>query len=92
MRTTHPLKLYLHGKSADPQNLTQGQRKFFNRNGYLILPHVFTAVEATSLLKDACDVMKRISKGGDGITRHDVSASGGMRPSPIGLATFESGQ
>lgn len=38
--------------------------------------------------------MKRISKGGDGITRHNVPTSGGKRPSPIGrvLATFETGQ
>lgn len=84
----------MRGKSADPQELTQEQRDFYNRNGYLIIPHVLTAEEATSLLNDARDAMKRISKGGNGITRHDVSANGGRRPSPIGrvLATFETGQ
>lgn len=84
----------MRGKSADPQDLTQEQCDFYNRNGYLILPHVLTEEEATSLLKDARDVMKRISKGGDGITRHNVPTSGGKRPSPIGrvLATFETGQ
>lgn len=60
----------------------------------LIIPHVLTAEETTSLLNDARNVMKRISKGGKGITRHDVYANGGRRLSPIGrvLATFETGQ
>ncbi|KAL9640755.1 MAG: hypothetical protein Q9164_000070 [Protoblastenia rupestris] len=59
-------------------------------NGYLILLEVLTAAEAAELLREAYGAMKRISEGGEGIKRHDVS--GGMkRPSPIGriLATFE---
>lgn len=86
--------LHLRGKSADPHEFTQEHRDFYNTNGYVILPEILTADEASSLLNDARDVMARISKGSDGIMTHDISTSGGKPPSPIGrvLATFETGQ
>lgn len=66
----------------------------YNRNGYLVLPDALTAAEAAGLLEEVRHVMKRISEGGKGITRHDVSGSGVKGLSPVGrvLATFEPGQ
>lgn len=86
--------LHLRGKSADPHEFTQEQRDFYNTNGYVILPDVLTAEEASSLLNDARDVMTRVSKGSDRIVNHDISISGGKPPLTIGrvITTFETGQ
>lgn len=75
------------------QILSQAQCESYNKNGYLILPDALTVDQATELLGDARDVMKRISEGGEGIIRHDISGSGAKKLSPIGrvLATFEPG-
>ncbi|KAL9106365.1 MAG: hypothetical protein Q9187_008568 [Circinaria calcarea] len=84
----------LRAESPNVQGLTAAQCEVYNRNGYLVLPDALTAAEAAGLLEEARHVMKRISEGGKGFTRHDVSGSGVKGLSPVGrvLATFESGQ
>ncbi|KAL8846823.1 MAG: hypothetical protein Q9221_008109 [Calogaya cf. arnoldii] len=75
--------------------LTQAQRERFEKDGFMVLPGAFDASQGTDLLEEAHNVIKRISTGGEGITRHDMSGNDGAkkRPSPIGrvLATFEPG-
>ena len=53
-----------------------------------------SAEEASRLLDKSHQVMKRISGGGEGVKRHDMSTVGAKRPSPVGriLATFEPGR
>ena len=53
-----------------------------------------SAEEASRFLGRSHQVMKRISSGGEGVKRHDMSAVGAKRPSPVGriLATFEPGR
>lgn len=86
--------LRLHSEGAHPQGLTQAQRETFDSKGYLVLPDVLTVDQATALLNESRDIMKRIAEGGKGIIRHDVSDPGAEGPSPIGrvLATFEPGK
>ncbi|KAI4281010.1 MAG: hypothetical protein L6R38_004004 [Xanthoria sp. 2 TBL-2021] len=85
--------LHLRGEDLLRGILTQAQRESYNKDGYIILPGAFDDSQGTNLLEEARNVIKRISTGGEGITRHDMSGSGGAkkRPSPIGrvLATFE---
>lgn len=87
--------LRLRGEDLPRGVLTQAQRESYNKDGYIILPGAFDDSQGTNLLEEARNVIKRISTGGEGITRHDMSGSDGpkKRPSPIGrvLATFEPG-
>lgn len=53
--------LHLRSQSADPYEFMQEQRDFYNTNGYVILPDVLTAEEASSLLTSARDVMTCVS-------------------------------
>ncbi|KAL8778641.1 MAG: hypothetical protein Q9213_007331 [Squamulea squamosa] len=71
--------------------LMEAQRESYSKDGYIVLPGAITDSQAADLLEEAQNVIKRISTGGEGITRHDMSKSGAKRPSPIGrvLATFE---
>ena len=81
--------------SQHPRGLTRAQCESYNKDGYLVLPDAFPADQPTELLEEAYDVMKRVTQGGEGVTRHDLSGSVvEERPSPIGrvLATFEPGQ
>ncbi|MCJ1248639.1 hypothetical protein MMC30_005857 [Trapelia coarctata] len=93
-KAEQPLKagvLYLRAESPAPKALTQAQCDFYTKNGYLVLPNAISADEATKLLQEAHNVMDRISRGGEDITRHDTS-NGDELPTPHGriLATFES--
>lgn len=84
----------LRGDDRPRGFLTEAQRESYHKDGYIVLPGAITESQATNLLEEAQNVIKRISTGGEGITRHDMSNSGTKRPSPIGrvLATFEPGQ
>ncbi|KAL8770613.1 MAG: hypothetical protein Q9209_003681 [Squamulea sp. 1 TL-2023] len=81
----------LRGDDQPRGLLMEAQRESYNKDGYIILPGAITDSQAADLLEEAQNVIKRISTGGEGITRHDMSISGAKRPSPIGrvLATFE---
>ncbi|KAI4229277.1 MAG: hypothetical protein L6R36_001025 [Xanthoria steineri] len=85
--------LRLRGEDLPRGVLTRAQRESYNKDGYIILPGAFDDSQGTTLLEEVRNVIKRISTGGEGITRHDMSGSDGpkKRPSPIGrvLATFE---
>ncbi|KAI4173151.1 MAG: hypothetical protein LQ343_003078 [Gyalolechia ehrenbergii] len=62
-------------------------------DGYLVIPDAISSDNANGLLNEAHNLMKRVSEGGEGIIRHDISGDGENVPSPIGriLATFEPG-
>ncbi|KAL8950200.1 MAG: hypothetical protein Q9222_003747 [Ikaeria aurantiellina] len=100
--------VYYHGAVVDGSNdfsvlrlrgeirsqvLSEAQCKSYATDGYLVIPDAITNDEATKLLNVAHTVMKRVSEGGEGITRHEISGDGAETPSPIGrvLATFEPG-
>ncbi|KAL9002913.1 MAG: hypothetical protein Q9188_004186 [Gyalolechia gomerana] len=84
--------LRLRGESQ-PGVLTQAQCESYKTDGYLVIPDAITSDNANGLLNEAHSVMKRVSQGGEGIIRHDISGDGENVPSPIGriLATFEPG-
>ncbi|KAL8707957.1 MAG: hypothetical protein Q9220_007100 [cf. Caloplaca sp. 1 TL-2023] len=84
--------LRLRGESR-AQGLSEAQCKSYATDGYLIIPDAITTDEATNLLNLAHNIMDRVSKGGEGIIRHDVSGDEANTLSPIGrvLATFEPG-
>ncbi|KAL8673983.1 MAG: hypothetical protein Q9168_001626 [Polycauliona sp. 1 TL-2023] len=85
-------RLRLRGEDLPRGVLTQAQRESYHKDGYIVLPHAFDESQGAAVLEEARNVIKRISTGGAGITRHDMSGnSGAKRPSPIGrvLATFE---
>ncbi|KAL8994345.1 MAG: hypothetical protein Q9169_005652 [Polycauliona sp. 2 TL-2023] len=84
--------LHLIGEDLPRGVLTQAQSESYKKDGYIILPGAFDDSQGTDLLEEARNVIQRISTGGEGITRHDMSGnSGAKRLSPIGrvLATFE---
>ena len=84
----------MRGEDANHRILTQAQCESYEKNGYLILPDVMSAEEAREFLDKSHQVMKRISQGGEGVKRHDMSTVSAKRPSPVGriLATFEPGR
>lgn len=83
----------LRGEGGRLQSLTPEHFESYQKNGYLVLPDALTDSQADNLLDEACNLIKRVSEGGKGITRHDIP-SGAKRMSPVGriLATFEPGQ
>ncbi|KAI4273896.1 MAG: hypothetical protein LQ337_004308 [Flavoplaca oasis] len=85
--------LHLRGDDLPRGVLTQAQRESYSKDGYIVLPGGVDDSQGTDLLEEVHNVIKRISTGGAGITRHDMSGNSGAkkRPSPVGrvLATFE---
>ncbi|KAI4235479.1 MAG: hypothetical protein LQ349_003147 [Xanthoria aureola] len=84
--------LHLQGEHL-PRPLTQEQCNSYKKNGYLVISNASTSQEATNLLDTTYNVMKRVSEGGEGITRHEIIGDGANAPSPVGriIATFEPG-
>ncbi|KAL8648842.1 MAG: hypothetical protein Q9210_004757 [Variospora velana] len=82
--------LRLRGDYQNPE-LMPAQCTAYKTDGYLVIPEAITSDEVDKLLSEAHHLMKRVSEGGEGIIRHNVSTKGGDVPSPIGriLATFE---
>ncbi|KAI4182336.1 MAG: hypothetical protein L6R41_006050, partial [Letrouitia leprolyta] len=82
--------LRLRGENL-PRSLTQAQCQSYHKEGYLILPDAITSSEADNLLSTAHSIMKRVSEGGEGIIRHEITGNGANTPSPVGriIATFE---
>lgn len=50
--------------------------------------------QSVELLDEARHLIDRVSKGGEGITRYDLSSGGAKRLYPVGhiMATFEHGK
>ena len=84
----------MRGESPFPSVLTQAQCESYLKDGYLVLPGAISANQASNLVNEAQELIKRIYEGGEGITKHDISGTGAEIPSAVGriLATFELGQ
>ncbi|KAL8734983.1 MAG: hypothetical protein Q9166_001108 [cf. Caloplaca sp. 2 TL-2023] len=88
-----PPTIRLRGLDRPAPALSKAQYTSYHKDGYLVIPDALTAEHTVELLDHARDMMRLVSAGGTGITRHSLLGGKAESVTPVGriIATFEPG-